>query len=246
MEYITKQQFIRYTNTTYHILSSLIEKGFPIEDNGIPAEKAILWYINYKVDQQAQRIENRYEREKSKEIANITRKLRSEIKKTLEADFDKREKMYQARVERHKQKHGELEEKLLDKRHGNRLELQRIRLEQAKELKDPELDERLLQKRIEKIDVDIRLAETKLLREENILIPIEDVQRVVEDEYTIIRTQLLSIPHRVAQHLLNIDSVEKAYDTVESFIVEVLNDLTNPDELQITPLLEDLEEDVNN
>jgi len=131
-------------------------------------------------------------------------------------------------------------------------ELKKIHSQQIRDLKKaisgkgsgPMTEDRLLEAKIRKIEVETKRHETRLFNEENQLVPITAVSDVVENEYSNVKSHLLSVGTKVAPLLIDKHSVNDVTHIVNEHIREALEELSKVEDIELPPpVFETLPED---
>ena len=97
--------------------------------------------------------------------------------------------------------------------------------EEEERIANEEEDDALRQARLEKLKVETARLELRLRREQGELVPIESIARIVEQQYTSVRQQLLSLPHKLAPLLAGKTDIREINEVLSDYINETLLEL---------------------
>lgn len=191
---------------------NLIPTGVPItEDKRHVPKEVIRWYANH--------------------LANKT--LQKERKSLIEQGYKKAKGEYNEKLKALKSKYDlEHQEKLLTLKREHELILKEGLADLTPPPPPSDLDQELIQKRIDKLNVDIRRLTARLYKEENILVPVDAVKDIIEAEYNIVRTTLLAIPTKMSPMLINKTDPDEIFGVAMSIIREALDELSDANDLQ--------------
>lgn len=110
-----------------------------------------------------------------------------------------------------------------------KFELEKARFQGHGKLSPIEIER--IEHQIEKIIVETKRHELRLVKEEDKLIPYDDVKEIVQQEYNTIKSHLLAIPNKVSAALVNISSHKKIYEILQDYIDEALLELSDVDDV---------------
>jgi len=101
---------------------------------------------------------------------------------------------------------------------------EKLRIEEER-LANEEDDDALRAARLEKLKVETARLELRLRREQGEVVPIDSIARIVEQQFTSVRQQLLSLPHKLAPLLAGKENVQEINELLSSYIHETLSEL---------------------
>lgn len=228
---VTRTQISQILDVTVNQISAWLRMGLPVNTNGTyDVAKCVQWYI----DKLKRDIKD-----------SVTKQVNIELRKKIRAEYNKKletnKKKIQHQQQLTEQKH-ELQKELEEQRHLQRVAEKKLSNEISK-LSDIEI--KLIKKRMERYDVEIRRAEVRLEQEQNRLFPIKEGRQLIAEELSLMRNVIMSLPGRSAKYLVNKTDETEIYNIIRDFCIEILQQLSNPRELQLTgddDLLPDLEE----
>jgi terminase small subunit / prophage DNA-packing protein len=90
---------------------------------------------------------------------------------------------------------------------------------------DTEENSAIIKARIEKLQVETKRLELRLSRERGELVPINDVARIVEQQYTTVRSHLLALPNKLAPMVAGKTDIAELNSILTSYINEALSEL---------------------
>jgi phage terminase Nu1 subunit (DNA packaging protein) len=106
-------------------------------------------------------------------------------------------------------------------------EAQALIKQQQKEI-EGEIDEQVKRKRIEKLEKEIEWQTIRTQKELERLVPIEDVAKIYESQLTTIRTQLRTIPSKLAPRIEKLSTAAEIKDALQKAIDDTLTELSVP------------------
>lgn len=98
--------------------------------------------------------------------------------------------------------------------------------EWEEEKASPEENEDIVKARLEKIKVETQRLELRLKKEQDEVIDVTEVARIVGNEYSNVRTQILALPNKLAPMLVDKSDQLEINQLITKYIHEILSELT--------------------
>jgi hypothetical protein len=84
----------------------------------------------------------------------------------------------------------------------------------------------IVKARIKKLEVETQRLELRLQRERGELVPIEDVARIVEQQYAMVKAHLLALPNKLAPIVAGQTDIPTIDSLLTSYVTEALAELS--------------------